>query len=226
MEQNTSRFPQEWVTQTSVACSMTGTVSGRTITVGGTITAGHYLTVHVGNGAYSYVALAGDTTASVAAALTALMAVNITASVVGSVITVPAVMNGRIVVRGAAPGTSVRELERSRQRFMITIWAANNAARAAAAKIARPALARIDSFTLPDGFAGWLKYESSTDIDRSGKQNLSCRDIYYWVEYPTTEVAVSYPMTTFSGGIEGDPPSTIITPLPLSGFTPAITIID
>lgn len=226
MERNTTRYPQEWQTLTKVACTITGTVSANQITIGGTITAGHYVTVQVGNQAYSYAALASDTTATVAAALASLMTANITATASGNVITVPLVMGGRITVRTAAPGTSVRELDRMLQRYCVTIWAPNNACRVAAAKIIRPALAAIDYLLLPDGYTAELKYESSTDIDRSGKQSLACRDIFYWLEYPTTQTEVSYPITTFSIGIEPDPSSTVITPLPLSSFTPARTVIN
>ena len=226
MERNTTRYPQEWQTLTTVACTMTGIVAGNQITIGGTVTAGHYLTIQVGNQAYSYAALASDTTASIATALASLMAANIAATASGNVITVPSVMTGRIIVRSAAPGTSVRELDRMLQRYCITIWAPNNAARVAVSKVIRPALAAIDFFLLPDGYTAELKYESSTDIDRSGKQSLACRDIFYWLEYPTTQVAVSYPITTFSIGIEPDPASTVITPLPLSSFTPVRTVIN
>ena len=226
LERNTTRYPQEWENQTSTDCTLTATISGATITIGGTVTAGHYVTLHIGGIAFSYAAQASDTLASVAAALVALIAVEMTASAAGAVITVPSTMGGRIVARCAAPGTAVRELERTMQRFIVTIWAPNNACRVATARIVRPALAVLDYFSLPDGYVAELKYESSADIDRSGKQSLSCRDIFYWAEYPTTQTMVAYPITTFSAGIEADPASTEIAPLPLSSFTPVLTTIN
>ena len=227
MEKNTTRYERVWYSQTTNACTMTATLSGLTITIGGTVTAGHYITIHLGNVAVSYAALASDTTATIAAALQALIAAQMSgSSVTGSVITAPAVMGGRITVRTAAPGTAAMELERSNQRFAVTIWAPNNACRTAVARVIRPALAAIDFFSLPDGYAGELKYESSTDIDRSGKQNLMCRDIFYWVEYPTTESVVAYPITTFVTETEIDTILTKIEPLPLSSFTPARIIIS
>ena len=244
MEQVTSRYPRDWYPQTTVACTLTGTILNNTITVGGTVTAGHYLTIHVGGIPVSYAALANDTTATVAAALGALLNSAMAGlgqgftlglsqlgvspvSVSGSVITVPAVFGGRIVVRGAAPGTVVRELERTKQAFLVTAWAPNNALRVAAAKIFRPELAAISMFPLPDGFAGWMTYEGSRDVDRSEKQNIYCRDVTYWVEYPTTQSAPAYPITTASTGIEIDPVSNPpFTQLPWSTFTPDETIIS
>ncbi|HYA07490.1 MAG TPA: hypothetical protein VEF90_16515 [Xanthobacteraceae bacterium] len=226
MERNVTRFPQDWQNQTSTACTLTAAVSGATVTIGGAVTVGHYVTLQIGGQAFSYAAQASDTLASVAAALAALIAANMTASASGAVITVPSTMGGRIVARCAAPGTAARELERTTQRFIVTIWAPNNACRVAAARIIRPALAALDFLGLPDGYAAELKYESSTDVDRTGKQNLSCRDIFYWAEYPTTQSMVAYPMTTFSAGIEGDNAATVIEPLPLPSFTPATTVIS
>lgn len=229
LEKNTTRFPRDWYVQTTNVCSMTATISGLTITIGGTVTATHYVTIHLGNNAFSYAANSNDTLATVAAALQALMAANPNisgSSVLNNVITVPAVMGGRIIVRTAAPGTASVELERSMKRFIVTIWAPNDAYRVAVARIVRPALAAIDFFSLPDGYAGELKYESECDIDRSAKQSTMRRDIFYWVEYPTTQTVPSYPITSFITEIEIDPPGSVITPLPLASFAPArITII-
>lgn len=226
MEQVTSRYPRDWYPQTTVPCTLTGTVLNNTITIGGTVTAGHYLTIHLGNFPVSYAALVTDTTSSVAAALQALIAVAFpTATVLGNVITVPATLGGLIVVRGAAPGTIVRELERTKQAFLVTVWAPNNALRVAAAKIFRPALAAISMFPLPDGFAGWITYEGSRDVDRSEKQNVYCRDVTYWVEYPTTQSMVAYPITTAATSIELDTVADPSLPqVPWSSFTPTNTV--
>lgn len=226
LEKNTTRFPRDWQASTPVPCSMTATVSGVTVTIGGTVTVGHYVTLHAGNCAVSYAAQSGDTLASVAAALRFGLAASMTCSVAGTVLTLPLVMGGRIIARTAAPGTSIREVDRTNQRFQITIWAPNNAARVAAAKVIRPLLGSTDCLPLPDGYAAELRYESSADIDRLGKQSISCRDLFWWAEYPTTQTMIAYPMTTFSGGIECDPATTQIIPLPLAGFTPATTAIS
>lgn len=226
MERNTTRFPRDWQNQTSVACTMTATILANAITIGGAVTVGHYMTLQVGGVAASYAAVAGDTPASVASALAALLAVSMAASAAGEVITVPTTMGGKIIARGAAPGTAAREVMRTEQRYLITIWAPNNACRVATAKIILPSLAAIDFFSMPDGYVAELKYENSSDVDRSGKQSLSCRDFYFWAEYPTTQSAVAYPMTTFSAGIEADASNTVIKPLPLPSFTPDDTVIS
>ena len=227
LERNTTRYERNWYVTTANACSITATVSGLNITIGGTVTAGHYVTLLLGQNVVSYAALARDTIATIAAALNALILTKMGgSSVSGSVITAPAIMGGRIIARTGAPGIAAMELERSNQRFCVTIWAPNNAYRVAVAKVIRPALAAIDFFPLPDGYVAELKFETSTDIDRSGKQSVSCRDIRYWVEYPTTESVPSYQITSFTTEIEVDPPNTVIKPLPLASFTPTKIIIN
>ena len=226
LEKNTTRFPRDWKAKPATPCSLTATVSANTVTIGGSVTVGHYVTLLAGNNAVSYAAQSGDTLASVASALQSLMNAKVACSVAGPVLTLPLVMGGRITARCAAPGVSTREIDRTNQRFLITIWAPNNDARVATARIIRPLLGVTDFVTLPDGYAGELHYESSTDIDRTGKQNIVCRDLFWWVEFPTTQTMVAYPMTTFNGGIEMDTITTKITPLPLSSFTPTLTVIS
>jgi hypothetical protein len=227
MEKNTTRFPRDWYTPVVTVPTLTATVSGLTVTIGGTVTAGHFVTIHAGGLAFSYAALSSDTLTTVAAALQALVAGSMSgSSVAGSVITFPATMGGRLIARTGAPSASFCEVGRSNQRFCITIWASNNAARVAAAKAIKPVLDFTDFVALPDNYSGELKYESSTDVDRMNKSSVSCRDLYYWVEYPTTLTQATYPLTTFVSEIEADAAPTTIQPLPLPSFTPGRIVIN
>lgn len=226
MEKNTTRYDRTWYDQTPVACSLTAAVAGFAVTIGGVVTVGHYVTIQVGNKPFSYAAIAGDTLATIATALAALINVSFGATATGAVISIVGTATGRIVARLGAPGTSFLELERTNQRFQVTIWASNNAQRKATAKIIRPALALLDFLTYADTSVGRIAYENSTDIDRSAKQNTVCRDIFYWVEYPTVQVMAAYPITTFAVPIEGGGPASIIAPAPIANFNPAITVIN
>lgn len=233
MEKNTTRYPQSWETITKPPCSMTMTQAGNppVITIAGTATTGHFLTIHLGNNPFSVAAGPNDTIFTVATAFGSLMkAAGIPVTVSATTISVPAVYGGRVVLRSGAPGVATRELDRMLRRFCITIWAPNNAARVAAARIVRPALSRIDFLPLPDGYVVELKYDSETDIDRTGKQSVSCRDIMWWAEYPTTESMTAFPMTTFVGEIGAS--KTVIadvtanfSPLPLSADNPPFPAI-
>lgn len=226
-ERVTTRFTRRWHDLPATPPTITATVSNGAITIGGAITAGHYVTVHAGNKPASYAAAANDTLATFATALAAaLTTAGVASSASGPTITVPAAFRDRLTIRTAAPGRSVCEVSRSDQRYHITIWAPNNAVRAAVAKIVKPALDTIDTLPLPDNFTAWIRLESSSDVDRAGKANLSCRDLYYWVEYPTTIGMVGYPITTFVSKIEQDSNTTHITPLPLANFTPEATAIS
>jgi len=222
LEKNITAYPQVWVSQTKVASTITATVASNVVTIGGSITVGHYITLLIAGNVFSYAAKTGDTLASFAASLAALIN---GAAVSGESITIP---NGgwTIVARAAAPGTAFRELERTRQRFVVTVWAENNAARIATARVIRPALAAIDTLFYPDTSCGRIFYENSMDVDRSGKQSLSCRDIFYWAEYPTTQSMVAYPITSFGPQIEADGwSSPDFTPLPWSSFTPVKVLV-
>lgn len=202
MEHNTTRFPRTWFDQFKTVCSITATLSGNTITIGGTITVGHYVTVLIGTqNAYSYAAKAGDTLSTFAAALAALINVNFPTTASGPVITLPATTGGRIIVRTAAPGTVIQELERTNQMFLVTVWASNNATTAATCAVVRPALAQIDYLNFPDATVGRLLYVSSSDMCNLERASIYRRDIHYSVEYATCITAPGYPLTDFQSQI-------------------------
>lgn len=225
LEKNTTRYPTDWYLQQATTPTLTATVSGSTITIGGSITAGHFVTAVVGNAAFSYAAQENDTLDTVATALAALIDANTAASASGAVITVAPTNNGVLIARVGAPQISARELERTDQRVLVTVWAPSNAARVATARLIRPILAKTDVLTYPDNTCGRFKYEMSADIDRSGKQSALCRDMFYWAEYPVVETMVSYPLTAPVTGIEIDGwTSPDFTPLPWNSFTAADTV--
>lgn len=195
MERPVKAYPREWLDQSTTPSTITTTVAAQAVTLGGAITAGHYVTIVAGTQAFSYAAQAGDTLATVAAALVALMPAGLQASAVGPVITVAAASS--LVARTGAPGVVIRELKRQQRRFTVTIWAPTNDARAAAARVVEPALAATDRLLLTsDNTLAHLVYAGENDIDRSGKQSVMCRDMSWIVEYATTQTMPGYPITT------------------------------
>lgn len=225
LERNTTRFPRDWHTPFKTKPTMTATVSGSTVTLGGTPTPAHFVTLHANGIAMSYAATATDTLATVAAALAAQGA-PLGAIASGATIQFPATSANSLKARLGTPSTSVREIARTNQRFLVTIWAPNDAARVATSQVVDPLMALTDFVPLPFGYTGELKRETGSDVDRTGKQSLMCRDLYYWIEYPILQTTTTYTLTTFVSKYEVDTILSLpITPLPLKSFTPARIVI-
>lgn len=225
-ERQTQRYERDWTVPNPVTPTLTAVVdnTAATVTIGGAITVGHFATIHVFQAVASYAALSSDTVDTIAAALTALLVTaGVTATSSGAVITIPSGA-GFLVARVGCPQTAYLEIDRTMQRFCATIWAPNNAIRVAVGKLLRPAIAGVDFLTMPDGYAAWLRYESSVDLDRAGKQSASCRDLHYWVEYAVTTSKTVYTLTTFQAQIQAQNISYKVKPLPWApdSFQPTI----
>lgn len=202
-ERVTTRFGRLWTSTIVVTPTITIAATRQTITIGGTVTVGHYVSAVVFNVAASYAAHGGDTLTTIAAALTAqLVTGGLPATSVGAVITVPNADVMDIAVGNGAPGTMIQEVRRQQKSFMISIWAPNNEARVATANLIDPLLAATDYIgPFPDTTQGWLLYRNSNDFDESEKRELYRRDLCYWVEYATTQAAPAYPITVFAGSV-------------------------
>ncbi len=174
--------------------TLTATVSGATVTIGGAVTAGNYISVGAGTQVVSYGALSSDTMASIAAALTSQFTLPVVASASESVITFAAGFS-RIVARVAAPQTMTTEVERLRKRFQITIWSATDAMRNTLGSAIRPAIMATAALLLPDGTTARLWPISDNDDDNKDRANGFLRDMIYMVEYPTTIALPGYPVT-------------------------------
>jgi hypothetical protein len=224
IERVTTRYPQAWQTKAITTPTLTASVDGSTVTIGGTVTVGHYITLIVRNIAYSYAAVGGDTLATIAAALAAQINPFTSAVAVGAVITFAATANGRITARTGAPGTLIRELRRQQRGYQIVIWAPTPDLRKAAADIIDPAMSATDFVTLPDSTSAWLVYRSSNDTDMQERALLYRRDIFFWAEYAATQTAIGYPVTAPVTGVEivnGATPGP-----PFSSFSPVINIVS
>ena len=239
IERVTTRYPTDWRDYINVTPTVTATVSGLTVTLGGTFTAGHFVTIFAGSNVsssygsitglssdgfeyFTYVPIMATDINGLAAGLAAQFPVGVVASVAGPVITFAAQYQGRLKVRTGAPNTVIRELRRQQRGYQIVIWAPTPDLRSAAAKIIDPILSSTDFVTLPDSTFCWLTYRASNDDDNREPNSLYRRDIFLWAEYPTTQTMTAYPVTDFvTQYVAGT--GVPITPTPFGVNTPGYT---
>lgn len=187
VERNTTRYFKDWQTlpiQPS-APLLTLAVSGRSVTVGGTIQAGDVAAVKVGT-TKAYAVASSGSLSSVATALAALAAVDFAGTAaVGPVITFPAGPPLYTAVGGNG-AASIMELRQQLRGWQITVWAPTPGQRDAVGKAIDTAFAGIERVLLPDQTNAHLIYESSRVSDANQLQQEYRRDLFYSVEYSTT----------------------------------------
>lgn len=185
MSRETTRYPEQWKPLSLPVVTISGAVTGNTVTLSSSATPIPVQLVGIRLGGITgtpcvYQTTADDTPASIAAALAALVP---GASSSGSMLTAPTEPLFRVA--GFAP--MFRELRRQRQSFKAAVWAPDGASRDAACSLVDQALAGIHFLTLSDRTAGRLQYEGSYVMDASEKDGLWRRDLRYSVEYATTQ---------------------------------------
>ena len=188
-ERNTTRYPAEFQASTVSPATLSATVSGHTVTIGGTVTVPQAIMVltNFSRQAYSYFVQHGDTLSTIATALAALIP-NATAT--GAVITISGIydLSTQIITSGAA----IKEVRRQERLIQMVIWAPTPALRTAIARVIDPLLAQTERFTLPDGSSARLTYKNSPMNDMLQKATIYRRDLFYTVEYATTVQAAFF----------------------------------
>ena len=191
---NVSIFPQpnmlrivdsamsDWSAPTAPVNTITLTLSGQTVTVGGTVSTPQNAALVVDNKAYVYAVQAGDTLAGIATALAALVNVDQTATAAGTVVTIPGAKY--ISPRVGGQGVAVRETRRQEQGYQITVWANCFDQRDPIAAAIDSALSGIPHLTLADQSAA-LRFKSSRQDDSQQKEGIYRRDLMYAVEFST-----------------------------------------
>lgn len=198
-ERKTTRFPVDWKQQALNAATLTLTINGQQITVGGTLPAANtpQNVAVVANGqSFTYAATSADTLTGIATALATLISAGIPGtSNTGAVITLPS--SARIsAARAGGTGTLIRELRRQERLFQISAWSDTPDHRDAVVQPLDVALAATQFLTLPDGFAARLLYKSSPINDGYQKDKLYRRDLFYTVEYATTQTTPATQIVT------------------------------
>lgn len=210
MERNTTRYPRDWGVLTPPAVTLTASVdtTGTVITLGGTVSVPQNTAIICNGKAYLYQLQPSDTLASIATALAALVNVATPASASGAVITIPGAKS--LVARVGGVGTAQREVRRQERLFQITFWCPPigpnpSSARDAAVSLVDPILAVTNFLTLADGSSGRLIYVRSTMDDGNEKANCYRRDLFYTVEYGTTQNAPAPEIIVAEGIVQGGP---------------------
>ncbi|MFD2271408.1 hypothetical protein ACFS07_10410 [Undibacterium arcticum] len=165
------------------------------------------MTVLANRQPYIYAVQVADTLTSIATALATLIVAGIPgAGSAGAVITLPA--TARInAVRVGVTGTSIREIRRQERLFQISVWADTPAHRDAIAPAIDVVLAITQFMTLVDQSTARMTYKSSPVSDEFQKDKLYRRDLFYTVEYATTQIETDTQITqeqlNTSGQVDG-----------------------
>ena len=213
---NTTRYPQDEFQITAPVHTITTLISGTNITIGGTESTPQNVAVVANGVGVSYGVQSSDTLTSIAAGLVALLqAAGVTCSSTGPVISIPNGVNIGATVGGA--GSSIREVMRQEQKFQVTIWAPSSAVLTAPDAI-RPAFgapikvqfAVTPFLTLSDNSAARLITMDDFYDDDVSKPNVYRRDLFYNVEYATTQTQQQYEIVLskiqLSGGQDPNAP--------------------
>lgn len=209
-ERNTTRFTRDAKEALVNTATLTLTIAGQTVTVEGTAPAAgnpHNMVVLANGKPYVYQAGPTDTLASIAAALAALIVVDIPGTAAAAaVITLPT--SARLAAaRVGVTGTTIREVRRQERLFQISVWADTPVHRAAIAAAIDAPLADTPRITLADDTVGRLKYVRSAVVDDLQKEGDYRRDLFYTVEYGTTlaegAMQITQPQVTTSVAVSG-----------------------
>lgn len=189
----TSRYVPIWRQITDNAPTLTATVSGLTITLGGTVSAGQVIGVQYGRGtnisAFSYRALSSDTLPAIASALAA--DIDGATSISAQIMLPPTCVNPAVLV--VSDQTASMEVRRQEQRFRISCFTPTPLARDAICSAVDGGIAGMLSdsgyptqfFQFYYGTEGRIRYAGSYTDDKPSKDRLWRRDLCYSVEYPT-----------------------------------------
>jgi hypothetical protein len=208
----TTKYLPQWHDGPVVTPRLTATVSGATVTLDGRPDVGQVVGIRIGPftnaAAYAYRLGKGESLASVATALAALVP---GAAASRNVVTLP-VSHGA-VARVGIDQPSWQETRRQSQHIWVMCWAPSPAARDAVASVVDAGFANMTNASgdltyfipLPDGSSADLRYFTNHTIDQTQKANLWRRDLRYVVEYPTTLVQLQptllFPTTSFDASV-------------------------
>ena len=178
-----TKFERVYQPITQTAPTLTATVSGSTVTIGGTVTLPQAVTVIYDGVGYSYQVLMGDTVNTIATAVAALIP---GASAVGAVVTT--VNPYQLVARIATAATSAYELSRQERVFLIRCWTTDPVVRDNLMNPIDIAFKENYRITLPDGFYGitWPIESAQPYMDEWEKSLMLIGNLEYKVQYPTT----------------------------------------
>lgn len=200
-DRNTTRYMETWQVSAAPAPTITAIINGVTVTLGGAAGPGQNIAVLANGLAFVYQTVQGDTLASAAAALAAIINAEIAGTTaVGAQIILPATADIK-AARVGASGTIAKGIRNQERIFMTGIWAGSPAARDAVAKIVDPAISGPRFLVMPDGYAARIVYHGSLLNDSEQKMGIYRRDLLYSVDYATTIAEQAWEVVIAETGI-------------------------
>jgi len=167
--------------------TITATVSGQTVTIGGTVSAGQGVAVAQNGLAAGAVAGSTDTAATLATALAAsLVSAGIAGTTAsGAVVTLPG--TAQVQAGGFVQAVTLQEVRRQIQVYEVTLYVPGRDLRDTVSAALTPVVPSMRRISLADGTAGLLDTVSPIEVDddKPEKALLFIRKLYYGVEFPT-----------------------------------------
>ena len=191
-EVNVSTLQSDWEITDAPTPTLTATVSGLSVTIGGTVTAGEVATIFYDGTAQSTAAQSTDTLDTIASALAALISGS-TAS--GATVTLPA-GSYTVSAQVTAPVTAIFNVKEQRRTFQIVVWAPSPILRDQVVKFIDATLGATYRISLPDGSMMTLMYERSPMDDLLQKEGAWRRDLFYHVVFATTQSQTFNPVVS------------------------------
>ncbi len=202
-ERNTTRFRQVWQQASVSAPTLTASITGNQITIGGTVSSPQTVVAilnatPVNSGTpYAYAVQPTDTLDSIASGLAALIP---NATISGAVVTVGGSLFN-LSAQISTPGTMAQEIGRQQRLIQITVWAPTQPLRDTTAAALDVALRLAQRVVMPDGFWAMVTYKGTPMTDMLTKQAIFRRDVNYEVEYATTVSQASATIAYFNAPI-------------------------
>jgi hypothetical protein len=179
-------------------------VSGVSVAVTGTPSAGEYLSLIV-DGKYAY-SRVGTTVSSILAALLADVQVNYpSATVAGNVITITGASS--VVARSGAPATMGQVLHRQKADVMVTVWAPDPVTRSTLSAAIDVSVKQNLVITLPDTSQAIVTYARTMVSDAEQARGIYRRDIVFEVQYATLDTFIAYEVTSVPLTTDSGPPT-------------------
>ncbi len=198
--QTMTPYPSEWH-GTTMTPTLLAAVIGHTINFSGMAAAGQLVGIRIDNSTFVYPIAGGDTPASVAANLAAMIAPTFIVQLSGPTLTVPGA--GTLIVRVVAGSPALREVRRQLHDFRISFWCPTPMLRDSACGIVDTTLAGLTFIGFSDASFGRIQYKNTVVFDQSQSSILYRRDLIYSIEYPTI-LSTTLPAMIFGDIVLGD----------------------
>lgn len=179
-----TKFERVFQANQQTVATLTATVSGQTVTIGGTVAVSQSVMVIVNqeySQGYGYQVLITDTLDSIASSIANLIP---GATSLGPVVTISTAFD--IIARIATQYTASEELSRQDREFIITVWAPDPNIRFLLGSAIDVFFKENYRIILSDNYYGQVFYDHVEEVDMLEQQTIYRRNLFYIIQYPTT----------------------------------------